>query len=864
MKTGEGKTLVATLPAYLNALTGRGVHVVTVNDYLARRDSEWMGQVYRFLGLSVGCILHELDDNQRRQAYSCDITYGTNNEFGFDYLRDNMKYAVADMVQFGGRAKELQGHYFAIVDEVDSILIDEARTPLIISGPIEDRSDLYNAIDVVIPRLEKEHFELDEKMRTVVLTESGNERVEELMKELGILKEDASLYDVENVTLVHHVNQALRAHKLFLRDRDYIVRKGAVVIIDEFTGRMMEGRRYSEGLHQAIEAKEKVDVQPENQTLASITFQNYFRLYSKLAGMTGTAATEASEFADIYGLEVIEVPTNRAMVRQDHHDEVYRTAREKYNAIIQLINECRERSQPVLVGTTSIEKSETVSAMLNELKIQHQVLNARYHEQEAMIIAQAGVPGAVTIATNMAGRGTDIQLGGNLAMRMSQWMAEQAEKGRTPGPEEAEAERTKIAADIEEKKQKALAAGGLYVIGTERHESRRIDNQLRGRSGRQGDPGASKFFLSLEDDLMRIFGSDRMDFMLRKLGIEDGEAIIHPWINRALEKAQQKVEARNFDTRKNLLKYDDVMNDQRKVIFEQRIDLMQVEEVHETVADMRRQVVSDLVAAHIPEKAFPEQWDVDGLSSEFRRIFDVEVPVADWAAEEGIADEEIRERLMDAADAAAARKTTEVGADIMRQIEKAVLLQTLDQLWREHIVTLEHLRQVIGLRGYAQRDPLHEYKSEAFTLFESMLGKLRENVTGQLMHVVLNPQSEQDLLEFGELPEMEAHHLDPLTGEDEFAHAGDGAMPAGRQNGRAVGRTGSGARRASGRGAAQRGSNGRGADDKAQPLRVRQPNTAKNPADPATWGKVSRNALCPCGSGKKYKHCHGALAAEQV
>jgi preprotein translocase subunit SecA len=858
MKTGEGKTLVATLPAYLNALTGRGVHVVTVNDYLARRDSEWMGQVYRFLGLSVGCIVHELDDAQRRQAYGCDITYGTNNEFGFDYLRDNMKYSMADMVQFGGRPKELQGHAYAIVDEVDSILVDEARTPLIISGPIEDRSELYNSIDVVIPRLEKEHYELDEKMRTVVLTESGNERVEEIMKELGVLKEDASLYDVENVTLVHHVNQALRAHKLFLRDRDYIVRKGAVVIIDEFTGRMMEGRRYSDGLHQALEAKEKVAVQPENQTLASITFQNYFRLYDKLAGMTGTAATEAAEFMDIYKLEVIEVPTNRDMVRQDHHDEVYRTAREKHNAIIELIKDCRERGQPILVGTTSIEKSETLSEMLKPLGIPHQVLNARYHEQEAMIISQAGVPGAVTIATNMAGRGTDIQLGGNLAMRMSAWMAEQEEKGVSPSPAEAEAERLKIAADIEEKKQKALAAGGLYVIGTERHESRRIDNQLRGRSGRQGDPGASKFFLSLEDDLMRIFGSERMDFMLRKLGIEDGEAIIHPWINRALEKAQQKVEARNFDTRKNLLKYDDVMNDQRKVIFEQRIELMQENDLHETVADMRRQVVEDLVAKHIPEKAFAEQWDVQGLHDEFLRIFNVDAPVADWAAEEGIADEEIRERLMNAADAAAARKATELGPDVIRQIEKAVLLQTLDHLWREHIITLEHLRQVVGLRGYAQRDPLHEYKSEGFTLFESMLGKLREHVTGQLMHVVLSPQSVDDLMDYGELPEMEAHHIDPLTGEDDFASTEPGVRAPASQGRRAAAKGANGSRRSGpGRGAA-----GRGADaDKPQPVRAKAASGGINPNDPATWGKVSRNALCPCGSGKKYKHCHGAIAS---
>ena len=544
MKTGEGKTLVSTLPSYLNALTGRGVHIVTVNDYLAKRNSEWMGQIHTFLGLTVGCILHDLDDDQRRAAYGCDITYGTNNEFGFDYLRDNMKYAIEDMVQFGGRPDDLQGHNYAIVDEVDSILIDEARTPLIISGAIEDKSGLYNAINTFIPKLGKEHFELDEKMRTVVFNEEGNQLIEDLLEQAGFLKPDTALYDVENVTIVHHANQALRAHKLFLRDRDYIVKGGQVVIIDEFTGRMMEGRRYSEGLHQAIEAKEGVEVQPENQTLASITFQNYFRLYDKLPGMTGTALTEAGEFLDIYKLETLEIPTNQPMIRIDSDDEVYRTEREKYKAIITLIQECSKKGQPILVGTTSIEKSETLSEMLKPLKIPHKVLNARYHEQEAHIVAQAGVPGAVTIATNMAGRGTDIQLGGNASMLLSDWIEARKAAGEEPTAEEIEAERTKINAEVEEKKAVALKAGGLYVLGTERHESRRIDNQLRGRSGRQGDPGASKFYLSLEDDLMRIFGSERMDFMLRKLGIEEDEAIAHPWINRALEKAQQKVEAR--------------------------------------------------------------------------------------------------------------------------------------------------------------------------------------------------------------------------------------------------------------------------------------------------------------------------------
>jgi preprotein translocase subunit SecA len=835
----------------LNALTKRGVHVVTVNDYLARRDSEWMGQIYNFLGLTVGCIHHELDDDQRREAYGCDITYGTNNEFGFDYLRDNMKYSVEEMVQFGGRPPELQGHHYAIVDEVDSILIDEARTPLIISGAIEDKSDLYNTIDKFIYKLGKEHYDLDEKMRTVVLNEEGNQHMEELLAQAGFLKPDTTLYDVENVTYVHHVNQALRAHKLFLRDRDYIVRKGQVVIIDEFTGRMMEGRRYSEGLHQALEAKEGVDVQPENQTLASITFQNFFRLYDKLAGMTGTAMTEAAEFQDIYKLEVLEIPTNRPMTRIDSDDEVYRTAKEKFKAIIALIEDCSKRGQPILVGTTSIEKSEALSEMLKPLKVPHQVLNARYHEQEAHIVAQAGIPGGVTIATNMAGRGTDIQLGGNASMLLGDWIAARKAEGGEPTQEEIETERAKINAMVEERKAIALAAGGLYVVGTERHESRRIDNQLRGRSGRQGDPGASKFYLSLEDDLMRIFGSDRMDFMLRKLGIQEDEAIAHPWINRALEKAQQKVEARNFDTRKNLLKYDDVMNYQRKVIFEQRIELMQDDIVEETVADMRREIVEELVAAHIPEKAFAEQWDADGLAREFKAIFDMDLPVAEWAAEEGIADQEILERLQDKADAAAARKASEVGPDMMRRIEKAVLLQTIDYLWREHLVTLDHLRQAVGLRGYAQRDPLHEYKSEAFQLFEQMMARLRRDVTGQLMHVVLAPSMPQDFDQFGGLPEMHAHHLDPSTGEDEFA-AESGSAPVSRQDRRAPGKQGNGA--GAGRKVAAAGG--------ARPAKGGpQQSRGVNPNDPSTWGKVARNAPCPCGSGKKFKHCHGAIAS---
>ena len=819
MRTGEGKTLVATLPVYLNALTGRGVHVVTVNDYLAKRDAAWMGAIYQFLGLKVGCIVHELSDDQRRVEYAADVTYGTNNEFGFDYLRDNMKYSTAEMVQ--------RGHYYAIVDEVDSILIDEARTPLIISGPLDDRSELYNTVDKFIPRLEKSDYELDEKTRVVTLTEAGNERVEQLLTAADMLKGD-SLYDIENVTVVHHVQQALRAHTLFQRDRDYIVKNDEVIIIDEFTGRMMQGRRYSEGLHQALEAKEHVTVQPENQTLASITFQNYFRLYEKLAGMTGTAVTEADEFLDIYGLDVVEVPTNMDMIRDDEDDEVYRTAQEKYRAIINLIKEARTRGQPMLVGTTSIEKSEILSELLKKDKVPHQVLNARYHEQEAHIIAQAGVPGAVTIATNMAGRGTDIQLGGNPDMRLEDWATEEKAKGTEPTPEQVVAKREEIKADVAKKKSKALEAGGLYVIGTERHESRRIDNQLRGRSGRQGDPGRSRFFLSLEDDLMRIFGSQRMDGMLQTLGLKEDEAIIHPWINKALEKAQAKVEARNFDIRKNLLKYDNVMNDQRKAIFEQRLELMTDADLGETIGDMRRQVIDDLIAKHIPEKSFIEQWDVAGLKEDMQGTFDLAVPLDDWAKEEGIGEEEVRERLVRAADERAAKKAADFGPQIMRQIEKAVLLQTLDHLWREHLVTLEHLRQVIGLRGYGQRDPLNEYKSESFTLFEHMLARLREAVTGQLMHVELSRQEGAPPLDAAELPPIEAHHRDPTTGEDEFALEAAGA--------------------------------GIAAVASAAPARTRKAAQGPNPADPSTWGKVQRNALCPCESGKKYKHCHGAYS----
>ncbi len=834
MKTGEGKTLVATLAVYLNAVSGRGVHVVTVNDYLAKRDAEWMGQIYNFLGLSVGNIVHGLDDEQRKKAYDCDVTYGTNNELGFDYLRDNMKYRLEDMVQ--------RGHIFAIVDEVDSILIDEARTPLIISGPLDDRSEFYNTIDSYIPALDKADYDVDEKQRTVALTEAGMEKLERRLEAAGQLKGE-SLYDVENVSVVHHVNQALRAHTLFQRDKDYIVRNGEVVIIDEFTGRMMPGRRYSEGLHQALEAKEHQPIQPENQTLASITFQNYFRMYEKLAGMTGTALTEADEFLDIYNLDVLEVPTNMPLVRIDDDDEVYRTAKEKYRSIITLIEDCKLRGQPVLVGTTSIEKSEQLADMLREAGWEAHdftdpnafaalysgddgatktkvfaILNARYHEQEAFIVSQAGVPGAITIATNMAGRGTDIQLGGNADMRIRQEITDIED----PRAREKDPRADEIRAQIARLKEKALRAGGLFVLGTERHESRRIDNQLRGRSGRQGDPGHSKFFLSLEDDLMRIFGSDKLDGMLTKLGLKENEAIIHPWINKALEKAQQKVEARNFDIRKNLLKFDNVMNDQRTVIFEERLDLMRDEAVDETVAGMRRSVVEDLIAKHIPPNAYAEQWDIAGLDTALREVLTLEVPVKEWAKEEGIADEEMRERIERRADEHMAGKVAKWGPDVMRYVEKSILLQTLDHLWREHLVMLEHLRQVIGLRGYGQRDPLNEYKAEAFSLFEAMMARLREAVTGQLMRVEVVQQPPEEPAQ--QLPYMEAHKVDPATGEDEMAPALAPML---------IG-------------------NGNGAQSGAQ--------AERNPKAPASWGKVGRNELCPCGSGKKFKHCHGKFA----
>jgi len=807
MKTGEGKTLVATLPVYLNALSGKGVHVVTVNDYLASRDAAWMGRVYEFLGLSVGVIKHGIEEDDRRAAYAADVTYGTNNEFGFDYLRDNMKFRLEDMVQ--------RDFNYAIVDEVDSILIDEARTPLIISGPAEDSSELYRAMNVLIPNLAAEDYEKDEKQRTVSLTEAGTEKIEQLLREAGMLTQ-GDLYDIHNVTLVHHMNQALRAHKLFQRDVDYIVKNDKLVIIDEFTGRMMEGRRYSEGLHQALEAKEGVTIQQENQTLASITFQNYFRLYPKLAGMTGTAMTEAAEFAEIYGLDVVEMPTNVPMARKDADDEVYRSQREKFDAIIELIRGCQERKQPVLVGTVSIEKSEMLADALKAKGITHEVLNARYHEQEAFIISQAGRPGAVTIATNMAGRGTDIQLGGNLEMAVAarlQGVEDEAEIARITA---------EVKAEIEEGQRIVKEAGGLYVVGTERHESRRIDNQLRGRSGRQGDPGASKFFLALDDDLMRIFGSERMEGMLQKLGLKEGEAIVHPWINKALEKAQQKVEARNFEIRKQLLKYDDVMNDQRKVIYEQRKEIMRAKEVQQIILDMRHEVVEDLVASCIPANAYAEQWEMERLHQEIARLFNLDLPVQDWAKEEGIADQEIRERIISAVDRKMAEKVANYGADIMRMAEKSLLLQILDQCWKDHLLQLDHLRQGVSLRAYAQKDPLNEYKREAFLLFDGLLSRLRETVVSVLAHVEMRVNRPEDMQP--QPQEMHETRHDPAL--DELVGA-DGAPARGGVSG--------------------------GAD---LPVR-RAAAMAVDPNDPSTWGKVQRNALCPCGSGKKFKHCHG-------
>ncbi|MEM7709297.1 MAG: preprotein translocase subunit SecA [Pseudomonadota bacterium] len=799
MKTGEGKTLVATFPAYLNALARKGVHVVTVNDYLARRDAEWMGKVYAALGLTTGVVVPQQPDDEKRAAYAADITYATNNELGFDYLRDNMRTNRSDMAQ--------RGHTFAIVDEVDSILIDEARTPLIISGPSEDRSDLYTQVDRIIPEITEEHFTKDEKQRSVTFTDEGNEFLEERLHIAGILPEGQSLYDPESTTIVHHVNQGLRAHKLFNKDEQYIVRDDEVVLIDEFTGRMMAGRRLSEGLHQAIEAKEGVSIKPENVTLASVTFQNYFRLYDKLAGMTGTAVTEAEEFGSIYGLGVIEVPTNRPIARADEDDQVYRSAKEKFDAVVGEIKGAHERGQPVLVGTTSIEKSEMLAARLTAEGLTHNVLNARQHEQEAQIVADAGKPGAITIATNMAGRGTDIQLGGNVEMRVLQALAETPEAD----PDEV---RARIEAEVASEKEKVIGAGGLFVLATERHESRRIDNQLRGRSGRQGDPGRSVFFLSLDDDLMRIFGSERLEKVLNTLGMKEGEAIVHPWVNKSLERAQAKVEGRNFDIRKQLLKFDDVMNDQRKAVFEQRLEIMEAEEIGEVAQDMRQQVIDDLVDEFMPPKTYADQWNTAGLYAKIIEVLGLDEPVMKWAEEDGVDQDVVRERLYDASDKIMGEKAEAFGDEQMRRIEKQVLLQTIDKKWREHLLTLEHLRSVVGFRGYAQRDPLNEYKTEGFQLFEGMLDSLREDVTKQLTQI--RPISEEE----------RAAIMAQLTEQRQVTQ---------KQMAAAI------------------------------PEPVTEPAAAGQPAvgfvedDPSTWGKPSRNDPCPCGSGKKFKHCHGRL-----
>lgn len=794
MKTGEGKTLVATMPAYLNALTGRGVHVVTVNDYLAQRDAEWMGQVYTALGMTTGVVIPGIEEDVKQKAYAADVTYATNNELGFDYLRDNMKSELSQMHQ--------RDHYFAIVDEVDSILIDEARTPLIISGPSEDRSELYSKIDIIIPDVQDNHFTLDEKSRNVTYTDEGNDFIEQRLHAEGLLDTEATLYDPESTSLVHHVTQALRAHKLFTKDKDYIVRNKEVVLVDVFTGRMMAGRRLSDGLHQAIEAKEGCEIAPENITLASVTFQNYFRLYDKLAGMTGTALTEAEEFMEIYKLGVVEVPTNQPIDRTDEHDKVYRTAREKFEAIVATVKEAHERGQPILVGTTSIDKSEMLSELLKKDDLPHNVLNARYHEQEAGIIAEAGVPGAVTIATNMAGRGTDIQLGGNADMQISEALTAAGDISE----KKAADLKTKIMSEVAEAKKKVLDAGGLFVLATERHESRRIDNQLRGRSGRQGDPGRSSFYLSLEDDLMRIFGSERLEKVLNTLGMEEGEAIIHPWVNKSLEKAQAKVEGRNFDQRKQLLKFDDVMNDQRKAIFGQRMEIMEAADLSDVVGDMRYQVIDDLIDQYMPAKSYADQWNMESLYADCLRLLGVDLPIISWAEEEGVDDEIVRERLYKASDEFMAKKAVDFGPENMRMIEKSLLLQTIDKKWREHLVTLEHLRAVVGFRGYAQRDPLNEYKSESFGLFESLLESLRSDVSEQLSKIRPVTEAEQQ--------EMIAKML-----AEQAASPKNGAAPS-----------------------LPRHSAVEGFDED----------------DRKTWGNPNRNTLCPCGSGKKFKHCHGA------
>ena len=763
MKTGEGKTLVATLPAYLNALTGKGVHVITVNDYLAKRDAKWMGQIYNFLGMTVGTVTSELNENDKKAAYQADITYGTNNEFGFDYLRDNMKYNVDQLSQ--------RGHYFAIVDEVDSILIDEARTPLIISGQVEDKTELYNKINKVIPKIEDNHYEIDEKSKNVMLSDEGNDFLDKILPGLGLMKDNSSVYDMENVNLIHHINQALKAHKIFNKDTDYLVKDNQVIIIDEFTGRMMEGRRFSDGLHQALEAKERVAIQPENRTMASITFQNYFRLYEKLSGMTGTASTEAEEFMDIYNLDVIAIPPNISISRKDLDDEIYRTSSEKYHAILDSIVNANKEGQPVLVGTTSIEKSEYLSKLLKNKKIKHNVLNAKYHEKESEIIADAGKYGSVTIATNMAGRGTDIQLGGSNGS--------------------------------EEEKDKSLNSGGLFVIGTERHESRRVDNQLRGRSGRQGDPGKSKFYLSLDDDLMRIFGSDRLDMVLKKLGLEEGESIVHPWINTALERAQKKVESRNFEIRKTLLKFDNVMNDQRKVIFEQRLDLLQKSDVSETIHEMRHDLILDIIQENIPEKSFIDDWDIETIQKELKRIFNDSSPIEEWIKDPEIDEEILEKKLNDFFDIKYEEKVENFGKEITPSLEKSILMQVIDQNWTDHLSQLEDLRQIVGIRGYGQRDPLNEYKSESFLLFETLLNKFREDTIRTLFHIKMVSQEAIKKLEENSNESIDRNH---------------------------------------------------------PKLKEKRINTEFDRNDPKTWGKIGRNEKCPCGSGKKYKNCHGRLA----
>jgi preprotein translocase subunit SecA len=830
MKTGEGKTLVSTLPAYLNGLTGKGVHIVTVNDYLAKRDSANMGRLHSFLGLTVGCITHDMDDHDRKEAYNCDITYGTNNEFGFDYLRDNMKFSLVQMVQ--------RSFNYAIVDEVDSILIDEARTPLIISGPAEDSSDLYAAIDQVIPHLTSEDYDKDEKSRTVLLTEAGTEKVETLLRGMDLFQAD-NLYDPANIALVHHMNQALKAHKLFNKDTDYIVKDNKVIIIDEFTGRMMDGRRYSDGLHQALEAKERVKIQVENQTLASITFQNYFRLYPKLAGMTGTAMTEATEFNDIYKLEAVEIPTNVPCIRLDEDDEVYRTSREKYDAIIKLIEECYTRKQPVLVGTVSIEKSELLSQLLTKQKLPHQVLNARYHEQEALIIAEAGYPGAITIATNMAGRGTDIQLGGNLEMRVAIELSK--DPAIASSSEKYEALITKTKADILSAAEVVKRSGGLYVIGTERHESRRIDNQLRGRAGRQGDPGASKFFLSLEDDLMRIFGSERLDSMLQKLGLQEGEAIAHAWINKALERAQRKVEARNYDIRKQLLKFDDVMNDQRKVIYEQRREIMSMDHLPEAIADMRYEMAELIISRFAHEDSTNEQWDIHALHQECVRVLSLDLPIQKWVTEEDLSPIALRDRILEASEAHMRNKEEQFGSNAMRHAEQSILLQFLDQAWKEHLLALDHLRQGINLRAYGQRDPLNEYKREAFNLFKLMMGTLRENVTTALSHIEINsnygiepayhdPSSSS-------LEELKQHFLKLYEEEQSAISASETAT----SNVTPI-RSQSSSRR-----------------EKLKDTDQAEDQDSESQKLQGATSLSRRNELCPCGSGLKFKHCHGKI-----